>query len=443
MRFFLCCVAFSILMAAGTAHVCAANPNLAEAERLIWQDKAEAAYNILQPYEFELSGDVKYDYLLGLAALESGRPDQATLAFERVLIQEPNFFGARLDLARAWFALNLFDLARAEFETLQGMDPPPAARKTINTYLELIDTKTSRIQKGSEFGGYLEARVGRDSNVNAAPGNTDIYIPAFGGSITLNSNSVGTADNYLAMAVGVNGIYRNGSGISLTGGIEAADRNLQNSKAFNTRDIKGYLGFSNESGRFAYSAGLQYSKMYLAGNSYRNTPSLGFDLRRSQDSGNVIFLFGQHIRQRHSDAANRPNDADINLLGVGYAFAIGDQMKTQCFVSAYGGGDRAIAGRADGNKSVSGLKAGLKHVINPELNASLNLGYQRGAYNTTNPLFLVKRSDSLTEASAGLIWQVTKPWSIRPSISYFSSNSNIAIYNYKRTDVLLAARYAF
>ena len=443
MRAFLRCVALTILMSAGTAQSYAANPNLVEAERLIWQGKAEAAYNILQPYEFELSGDVKFDYLLGLAALESGRPDQATLAFERVLIQDPNFLGARLDLARAWFALNLFDLAREEFETLQGMDPPPAARKTIKTYLDLIETKTSRTKKGTEFGGYLEARVGIDSNVNAAPGNTDIYIPAFGGTITLNSDSVGTSDNYLAMALGVNGLYRNGSGISLTGGIEAIDRKLQRSTAFNTSDLKGYLGFSNELNKFAYSIGLQYSQMYLAGNSYRDTPSLGVDLRWSQDSGNVIFLFGQYILQRHNDAVNQPNDADIGLLGAGYAFTIGDQMKTQYFVSAYGGEDRAVAGRADGHKSLFGLKGGLKHVINSELDANLNLGYQRGVYNSINPLFLLKRRDSITEASVGLVWRVAEPWSIRPSISYFSSDSNIAIYNYNRTNALVAIRYAF
>jgi len=442
MRDLLRCVALIILMAVGVPQAYA-GPNLTEAERLIWKGQAEAAYNILQPYEFELSGDVKFDYLLGLAALESGRPDQATLAFERVLIQEPNYFGARLDLARAWFALNLFDLARGEFETLQGMDPPPAARKTINKYLELIEERTSRTKKGSEFGGYLEARFGIDSNVNAAPDVANVYVPAFGGNITLNSSSLGTSSSYMAMAMGVNGIYRNGSGISLTGGIEAADRKLQRSTAFNTSDLKGYLGFSNELDRFAYSVGFQYSQMYLAGNSYRDTPSLGVDLRWSQDSGNVIFLFGQYIFQRHSDVANRPNDADIGLLGAGYAFAIGDQMKTQCFVSAYGGEDRAVAGRVDGNKTLFGLKGGLRHVINPKLDASVNLGYQHGSYNKTNTLFLVPRRDSFTEASAGLIWKVAEPWSIRPSISYFDSNSNIAIYNYQRSDVMLAVRYAF
>jgi hypothetical protein len=45
-----------------------------------------------------------FDYLLGIAALDSGKPDRATIAFERVLAVNPNFAGARLDLAIYVFA---------------------------------------------------------------------------------------------------------------------------------------------------------------------------------------------------------------------------------------------------------------------------------------------------------------------------------------------------
>ena len=205
----------------------------------------------------------------------------------------------------------------------------------------------------------------------------------------------------------------------------------------------GLLSFSKELNQFSYSVNLQFNRMFLANNSYRNTPSLGFDLRWAEDSGNVRFLFGQHIRQRYTDTINQPNDSNISLLGAGYAFAIGDQTKTQGFVSAYGGGDRAVAERVDGNKRLVGLRGGLKHNINPELDANLNLGYQHGTYDKINPLFLVSRRYNFTEASASLVWQVAKPWSIKPSVSYFRSKSNIEIYTYDRTDASVTVRYAF
>lgn len=441
MRIFLQCSVIAILVMCGVP-LAFAQPDLGEAERLIRAGKAEDAYNILQPYEFEMSGDVDFDYMLGLAALESGRPDQATLAFERVLAQDPNFLGARLDLARAWYALNLYDLAREELLQLQELNPPPAAQKSIDTYLALIERGEMR-GEGVLFSGYLEARIGHDTNVNAAPGTANIYVPAFGGTITLNPSSTGTGDNYVATAAGFDGTYRSASGFTMAAGVEGADRRLQDATSFNTSDLKGRFSAGQEWGRFAATLGVQYNRMYLDNTTYRSTPSLGVDLRWAVHAQHVLFLFGQHIRQRYNNPANQPNDADINLAGAGYAFALDARGETQCFVSGYGGGDAALMQRADGNKTFYGVKAGVKHAFAPKLEGQVNLGFQHGTFDKTNPLFLVKRSDDIQEAGVGLVWQFAKAWSLRPVVSYFRSNSNVAIYDYDRVDYSAAVRYAF
>ena len=89
---------------------------LREADALIRGGKLADAYKLLEPKEGDYSGELAFDYMLGIAALDSGKPDRATIAFERVLITDPNFSGARLDLARAYFAMGSDDLARNEFE---------------------------------------------------------------------------------------------------------------------------------------------------------------------------------------------------------------------------------------------------------------------------------------------------------------------------------------
>ena len=58
----------------------AAGLDLGKADALMKQGKAAEAYSLLQPFEFEQSGNIKFDYLLGIAALDSGKPDKATLA---------------------------------------------------------------------------------------------------------------------------------------------------------------------------------------------------------------------------------------------------------------------------------------------------------------------------------------------------------------------------
>ena len=75
--------------------------DLGQVEAQIRAGEAEQAYQRLLLFEGRLAGRVRYDYLLGLAALESGRPADATFAFERVLTLNPDFPGARLDMARS------------------------------------------------------------------------------------------------------------------------------------------------------------------------------------------------------------------------------------------------------------------------------------------------------------------------------------------------------
>ena len=116
----------------------AAGVDLAKANALMKQGKAAEAYALLEPFEFEQSGNVQFDYLLGIAALDSGKPAKATLAFERVLATDPNFAGARLDMARAYYQLGDYTRAKTELETVLKLNPPPAARATINNYLAAI-----------------------------------------------------------------------------------------------------------------------------------------------------------------------------------------------------------------------------------------------------------------------------------------------------------------
>ena len=111
---------------------------LRDADALIKNGNPAAAYTLLKPLEFERSGEIRFDYLFGIAALDSGHADKATLAFERVLTMDPNFAGARLDMARAYYQLGDLLRAKTEFETVSGQNPPELAKATIQKYLDAI-----------------------------------------------------------------------------------------------------------------------------------------------------------------------------------------------------------------------------------------------------------------------------------------------------------------
>src|SRR5690349_20358404 len=163
-------LAAQVLVAWATACSLAAwaDPAVIEkAKAALAAGNAKQAYADLAPLQNQLSGQPEYDYLLGVAALDSGRIDEAIIAFERVLAMIPNHAGAQMDIARAYYAAGSFDLAEAAFLKLQASNPPPAAQQAIGRYLEAINSRKAQTRAG--WAGYGELGLGYDSNITGVP----------------------------------------------------------------------------------------------------------------------------------------------------------------------------------------------------------------------------------------------------------------------------------
>ena len=164
---------FVVLLALSSA--AAADSVTQQARELLNNQQAASAYELLAPRGEERAGEPDFDYLLGIAALDSGRPGQAVFALERVLAVRPDDALARAEIARAYFALSEYQTSRQEFENAKGNSEVPAtARTTMDKYLALID----RAQRGSQrVSGYIGFSTGYDSNVNSGTDETTVAIP--------------------------------------------------------------------------------------------------------------------------------------------------------------------------------------------------------------------------------------------------------------------------
>jgi len=88
-----------------------------------------------------MAGNVDYDYLLASPPWTAASR-QGDLAFERVLAVNPNFAGARLDMARAYFALGIMN-GRKRVETVLGQNRHPG-QATIEKVPGAISNRTRR-----------------------------------------------------------------------------------------------------------------------------------------------------------------------------------------------------------------------------------------------------------------------------------------------------------
>ena len=140
---------------------------LSQAEALINQQQPAQAYELLLPFEAERSGDPKYDYLLGVSALEMGDPSNAIFAFERCLSAEPNNGPCRVQIARTHLAMGETPNARAELQTIKEYNPPPEVQALVSQYLGVISQVEKQQQR--QINVFAQLGVGYDSNINSAP----------------------------------------------------------------------------------------------------------------------------------------------------------------------------------------------------------------------------------------------------------------------------------
>ncbi len=423
---------------------------LREADVLIKSGKPADAYTLLEPLEFDHAGEERFDYLIGIAALDSGKPDKATLAFERALAVDPDFAAARLDMARAYYQLGDLQRARTEFAAALEQHPSEAARLNIQKYLDAIDARKDG--KRTRVSGYAEGSVGKDSNVNNSDSQPQIFVDRFATMATLDSANVKVGDNYYAVAAGGEINHSLNADWGLYAGVDLRKRSNNSHKQFDSlgRDVRAGIMFEAKTDRLR--AGVISGQYDLGGLHNSDASGLKGDWRHVFSPSNQLNVFAQSVQYRFVDKVMQPNDFDQQAVGLGWLHVMADGNSTLSG-SVHSGNEKDVSpivtvasptgGRNDGAKHFWGLRVGGQTIIHERATLFAGAGIQVGDYNKTNYYFLRQRHDRLHDLAMGVSWQWDKVWTLRPQFSYTRNDSNIAIYGYDRKDVSLTIRRDF
>jgi tetratricopeptide (TPR) repeat protein len=410
------------------------------AQKLILEGKPAEAYALLEPYEFEQAGNTKFDYLLGLAALNSGQADKASIILERVVAVDPLHAAARVDLGRAYYLLGDSERARAEFTRALSLNPPPPALAMITQYLgaiEASDKETTRLS------GYFEAGVGHNNNVNNSTAQSQIYVPSLLDAIfTLNASNVKTADSYLGLAGGGEAIHRMSPDWSLHAGADLHSRNDVKYSTFDFISLDGRVGASFSKNAEQFQGGLVVGQFNQGGAVNRNYEGLSAEWRHTYSSANQALLFGQYILYRYPDPALASNNFNQAIAGLGWMHVFADG-RTAVFGSLFGGNEQDTNLRIDGAKSIKGVRLSVQSALAEGLDLFAFGGMQSGKYNLINSAFLVMREDRQADLTVGLIYRYSPTWILRPQMSLIRNQSNIIIDQYDQADFSLTLRRDF
>ncbi|MGB8077820.1 MAG: porin family protein [Gallionella sp.] len=421
---------------------------LSDADALIRGGNPAAAYSLLEPLEFEHAGEERFDYLIGIAALDSGRPDRATLALERVLMVNPNSAAARLDIARAYYQLGDLPRAKTEFATALTQYPPEAARANIERYLDDIAARESG--KLTRFTGYVEGTAGHDSNVNNSTDQTLILVGTT--PYVLDPASVQASDHYYGFAAGGEATRRVDGNWRLYAGADLRQRDYHSQKGFDvlSLDMRAglMLGAKADNVRF----GMLGEKYNLGDARYFNTAGINAEWRHMLSPGNRLNVFGQYLQYRYADPIMQPNDFDQQVIGGGWTHMFSDG-RSSLSGSLYHGTENDVSalitpatpdgGRIDGASRFNGFRVGGQEAASERIMLFAYAGAQFGDYSKVNYYFQQQRSDRIYDLTAGANWHWDKLWTLSPQLSYMRDDSNIVVYAFNRLDVSLTVRRDF
>lgn len=436
-----------------------------DAEELMRVGKPAEAYALLEPLEFERAGDVRFDYLLGISALDSGKPDKATLAFERVLAVDPNFAGARLDMARAYYQLGDLPRAKTEFETVMVQNPPAAARVTILKYLEAIAAHEEA--KRTHVTAYLEGTVGHDSNVNTGTGSSiavSSLSPALAALITSLTGDANPqippsrrADHFYGANAGGEISRRLGENWLVYAGADVRQHGNMVQTPYDLASTEARAGAMYAEEQDAYKLTLVGGQAYSANSMRRDTLGLNAEWQHVFSPANQMSVFALYGRNRAAGFpptapgtdARTTGNTNLVIGGAGWQHVMEDGKQT-VFASVYTGQELdavpvTVLQPVDGKKRFEGLRVGGQIAISDQLDGFANLGWQHAAYAKPNG-FIVnngKRDEHLYDVSAGANWRLDKQWSVKPQVSVSRKHSNLAIYSYDRTEISLTIRRDF
>ncbi len=430
----------ALLLAAGAA-TAQADALTDQAKRLLDAKEPAKAYALLQPQEAQRAGDPDFDYLLGLAALDSGNAERAVFAFERVLAMRPNFSQARAEMARAHAALGDRGAARAELETVRktATDMPSEARAAIDRFLDALS------RPPTAFSAFIEGVFGVDSNINSATGSGSLAIPTIG-VVQLNAGAIKLGDTFTGVNVGASVLHPIDERWALTGGVRAGMR-VNSGGTVNTGfdtsslDVDGGVRWSDDKDTF--SAGIQAQSFVLDENRYRDSAGPIGQWQRNLSDTQQISAFVQWSDLNYVTQPVR--DAERTIGGVAYAQAFNVPLAPVMFLSAYTGVEKE---RNQGVPHLGhdpfGVRAGVQFTLMPdELFLNLFASHESRRYGGNEPLFGFARRDRQTDLRASLTWKFSPGWSLTPAVSFTDNRSNVNLFKYDRTVGSISLRKDF
>lgn len=389
----------------------------------------------------QLVGDVHFDFLYGVTAINVGRVAEGLLALERHLAAVPANDRARLELARGYFLLGEYARARAEFEFVLRYNPPAGVRTTIAGFLQAMQQREQAGRRSSaRF--YAEASGGKDTNVNGGTFRDEVPM-AFGTMNLLEGTSRRVGDTFKQLALGGQSQLQVSPRLGVFAGYDLSLRANNHADEFDIGFASLNAGFTQLGGGALWRLSLSANEIQVGHHRYRSTLQLVGDATFNLGQDNTLTPFVQVGEQRHA-VADEARNARLSTLGGQFTANFSQwpgqpQLALRLFHTV----EQNLRGRRDFSRDHTGLR--ITAAMNPlpplRLNVAVSAETQR--YGAEDPVFGSLRKDDTLTLESGATWNFDARWSLRAEGFWTRVRSNQDLYDQDRKVAALKLRYQY
>ncbi|MFA9460599.1 surface lipoprotein assembly modifier [Thiohalorhabdus sp. Cl-TMA] len=427
----------------GASSAVHAQSELAPLREMVQQGRMEAAYQWALEHRAEYEGRSGFDFYYGTAAIDTGHVAEGIFALERVLMRKPGLDRARLELARGYFLLGEDRRAREEFRTVLAHDPPQAVVATVERFLEAIRRRADRYE--TVLTAYAEMGAGYDTNVNSATDADSVAIFDGALQLELSDSSQEQADLFLRSAAGGTVRHPLSPDTGVYGGIDVRGRFHPDESDFDTGLLAGRAGWEWRGIDTRLRLTARAQRFFLDAGPYRDSYGLGGDLRYTLTDTTAGTGFARVNRIEYTGQSIR--DSKMLTVGVGGSHLFLGAYQPAVSASLYAGrelaDDNSDAAEAIAERTLYGLQAGLRFVLDPDWTLRVNGQARYSGYGEEHALFGETRKETYYQADVALDWRYDRHWSAGPRLRHSRNDANIALYEYQRTQLWVQVRYDY
>ncbi len=409
---------------------------LRSARRLIEIRQYDLAYQALSERADLYSGDTEFDYLLGIAALEFGKPEEAVLALERVLINNPGNPQARAEIGRAYLMVKEIKTAKRQFEAVARQKLPPKVKSVIAQYIDALSREAN--QPSMIVSPSIRIEMGFDNNVNVGSAE-DRWLLADGTQVFPLPPSQPRKSAMLGIGGAINLTSPINGRVQWITGLRGMVHRYPSAHTLDQEQVDLSTGLAYRKDCHQFKMLGQFQRIHVDGDKFRDATGVVGQWQCDVNARRQVGVFAQRFELRFPNDDAR--DASRQAMGLSFAQQLSSVTNTVLLSSIQLGREYSRAGLENLSFDFTGFRMLLSASLSADWRGQVGINWEQRRFDGAEPLFGVIRNDRQTEVRLGLESVIDKHWTLQPQVVVTRNRSTLAPSDYRRTRAQLVAKY--